>query len=120
MHALATFDRWLNDRASAACPPAEAERRLRAAHGATPADWLGLLADDRHAGAFSQSWRLALWRSGSEPQWLGPPLRAHAGQSAAVLRRQALSQALAQQISEIGGAPGSARRRDVGAARCPG
>lgn len=94
MHALATFDRSLTHRVSAACPPEEADRRLRAAHGATDADWLGLLADDSQSSGRRHHWRLALWRRGSEPQWLGPPLRAYAGLSSAALRREALRQAL--------------------------
>jgi hypothetical protein len=92
MHALATFDRWFNQRCPTPSP--EAERLLRAAHGASSVDWLGLLADEREWRGGRFSWRLALWRAGGQPQWLGPPLRAQAGQTAASLRREALQQAL--------------------------
>jgi hypothetical protein len=87
MHALASFDRWLAVRTTAAIPAHDAARRLRA-------DWLGLLADDSQSRGCQLSWRLALWRRGGEPQWLSPPLRARAGQSSASLRREALTQAL--------------------------
>lgn len=94
MHALASFDRWLAVRTTAAIPAHDAARRLRALHGAGDADWLGLLADDSQSRGCQLSWRLALWRRGGEPQWLSPPLRARAGQSSASLRREAITQAL--------------------------
>ncbi len=92
MHALASFDRWLTVRTVSALP--DPDRRLRAHHGASEADWLGLLADDNQSRGSGFCWRLALWRRGGQPEWLGPPLRARAGQSAASLRREALNRAL--------------------------
>lgn len=98
MHAIATFDRWLAQRSACAQTLPEADRRLRAAHGAADTDWLGLLADESECRGSGFSWRLALWREGCEPQWLSPPLRARAGQSAASLRREALRMALARAL----------------------
>jgi len=95
MHTLASFDRWLLQRAAPqpSCSPDAAER-LRAFHGASDGDWLGLLADESLERGCRQHWRLALWRRGGEPQWLSPPLPARAGQSASSLRREALAVAL--------------------------
>ncbi len=95
MHALATFDRWLSVRAT---PAPQAARALRAAIGASDSDWLGLLADDSQSRGSGFAWRLALWREGGEPQWLSPPLRARAGESAASLRQQLVRQALHQAL----------------------
>lgn len=96
MHAIAAFDRWLTQRCATTLP--DAERRLRAALGARDTDWLGLLADDGQCQGTDFQWRLALWRRGKEPQWLSPPLHARAGQPAALLRREALGQALARAL----------------------
>lgn len=92
MNAIASFDRWLTQRTASALP--DADRRLRAALGAAESDWLGLLADESQCRGSGFNWRLALWRRGQEPQWLSPPLRARAGESAARLRRLAVGQAL--------------------------
>lgn len=116
MQGLASFDRWLTQRvppsASAEVPssarylvgPAhqliEVERDagtaelLRAAHGATPADWLGLLAEE--ARGHRTRWRLALWTPNDPqgPRWIGPALKSHPGQRSAALREAALELAL--------------------------
>lgn len=121
MQGLASFDRWLAHRAApaatiAATPVADiaatryliAPRRtnavavahdadaatlLRAAHGLTDGDWLGLLADDARRAGARQAWRLAFWREG-RPQWIGDALVARPGQNGAALRRAALAAAV--------------------------
>jgi len=85
---------------------ASAARILRAAHGVTSADWLGVLADESLSRGTQTAWRLALWRADRTvastpcavdepgPQWLSPVVWARPGHGPIELRELVLQQAV--------------------------
>lgn len=121
MHALATFDRWIEARRQAArdadrgttgrLPSAPQPASLpapldeealtwavRQRWQVSSADWLHVLVQERAHHAGGDQWGLALWRQGcSQPEWLACWPFAVRGCPPATLRTQLLRLALATQ-----------------------